>query len=240
MPEILMGISLLMFLSWPAWASGWSRSSSPTLPFASALWPWSSSGVSRTLIFPSSKRPRTWARMVADDPPGPSSSPSSRSRRRGLDRLHSVDRRFRHHLFCHRTGIDDAPDPGLQHDQTRLAAPDQCSLHDSAGHHFYRRGVEPEVEPVKKQGARLMGKKQIEIGTSRTGGIPSVCGRDFAPGLLRPAKPVLNVYTWADYIKPDLLSRFEKENGCRVEIEPLNRTRRCMPSSKPGPRAMTS
>ena len=33
------------------------------------------------------------------------------------------------------------------------------------------------------------------------------------------SKPVLNVYTWADYIKPGLLSRFEKEHGCRVEID---------------------
>ncbi len=33
------------------------------------------------------------------------------------------------------------------------------------------------------------------------------------------AKPVLNIYTWADYVKPALLSRFEKENACRVEID---------------------
>jgi spermidine/putrescine-binding protein len=33
------------------------------------------------------------------------------------------------------------------------------------------------------------------------------------------SKPALNVYTWADYVKPGLLSRFEKENGCRVEID---------------------
>jgi spermidine/putrescine transport system substrate-binding protein len=33
------------------------------------------------------------------------------------------------------------------------------------------------------------------------------------------AGPVLSVYTWADYIKPDLIRRFERENGCRVVID---------------------
>jgi spermidine/putrescine transport system substrate-binding protein len=32
-------------------------------------------------------------------------------------------------------------------------------------------------------------------------------------------KPVLHVYAWADYFKPDLISRFEKEQGCRVLID---------------------
>jgi spermidine/putrescine transport system substrate-binding protein len=31
--------------------------------------------------------------------------------------------------------------------------------------------------------------------------------------------PVLHVYTWADYIKPDLVSRFESEHRCRVVID---------------------
>ncbi len=31
--------------------------------------------------------------------------------------------------------------------------------------------------------------------------------------------PVLSVYTWADYIKPDLVKRFEEEHGCRVVID---------------------
>jgi len=30
---------------------------------------------------------------------------------------------------------------------------------------------------------------------------------------------VLHVYSWADYFKPDLITRFEKENGCRVVID---------------------
>jgi len=29
----------------------------------------------------------------------------------------------------------------------------------------------------------------------------------------------LFVYTWADYIKPELVQRFEKENNCRVTID---------------------
>ncbi|MFH0880930.1 MAG: spermidine/putrescine ABC transporter substrate-binding protein [Lentisphaerota bacterium] len=33
------------------------------------------------------------------------------------------------------------------------------------------------------------------------------------------SKPVLHIYTWADYIKPDLIPRFEKENNCRVMID---------------------
>jgi spermidine/putrescine transport system substrate-binding protein len=33
------------------------------------------------------------------------------------------------------------------------------------------------------------------------------------------SRPVLSVYTWSDYIKPELIRRFEKENGCRVVID---------------------
>jgi spermidine/putrescine transport system substrate-binding protein len=33
------------------------------------------------------------------------------------------------------------------------------------------------------------------------------------------AAPVLHVYTWADYVKPDLVERFESERGCRVVID---------------------
>jgi len=32
-------------------------------------------------------------------------------------------------------------------------------------------------------------------------------------------QPVLHLYTWSDYIKPGLVSRFESENGCRVVID---------------------
>jgi spermidine/putrescine transport system substrate-binding protein len=33
------------------------------------------------------------------------------------------------------------------------------------------------------------------------------------------ARPVLHVYAWADYFKPELLARFEKEERCRVVID---------------------
>jgi spermidine/putrescine transport system substrate-binding protein len=35
----------------------------------------------------------------------------------------------------------------------------------------------------------------------------------------RKALPVLHLYTWSDYIKPELVSRFEAANGCRVVID---------------------
>jgi spermidine/putrescine transport system substrate-binding protein len=33
------------------------------------------------------------------------------------------------------------------------------------------------------------------------------------------AQPVLHVYNWADYVKPELIQRFEQENGCKVVID---------------------
>ncbi len=38
----------------------------------------------------------------------------------------------------------------------------------------------------------------------------AACGR---------ARPVLQVYTWSDYIKPALVARFERERGCRVVMD---------------------
>ncbi|RPI28563.1 MAG: spermidine/putrescine ABC transporter substrate-binding protein [Acidobacteria bacterium] len=32
-------------------------------------------------------------------------------------------------------------------------------------------------------------------------------------------QPTLHVYTWADYIKPELVTRFEKESACRLVID---------------------
>ena len=32
-------------------------------------------------------------------------------------------------------------------------------------------------------------------------------------------KPVLHIYTWSDYMKPELVERFELENNCRVVID---------------------
>ena len=38
-------------------------------------------------------------------------------------------------------------------------------------------------------------------------------------GACRKPLPVLHVYTWADYVKPELVARFESEHGCRVVID---------------------
>ena len=34
-----------------------------------------------------------------------------------------------------------------------------------------------------------------------------------------PKRPVLHLYTWSDYIDPDLVTAFEKAHGCRVKID---------------------
>jgi len=39
-----------------------------------------------------------------------------------------------------------------------------------------------------------------------------------APGC-GTSRPVLHIYTWADYINPEIVARFERENGCRVVID---------------------
>ncbi len=40
-----------------------------------------------------------------------------------------------------------------------------------------------------------------------------------AVGCGRKEKAVLHVYTWADYVKPELVQRFEQENNCQVVID---------------------
>ena len=32
-------------------------------------------------------------------------------------------------------------------------------------------------------------------------------------------KPVLHIYTWSDYIKPELVTQFERENNCKVIVD---------------------
>lgn len=49
-------------------------------------------------------------------------------------------------------------------------------------------------------------------------GLAAVCAAGMMTGCGSKTS-VLNVYTWADYIKPELLTRFEKENNCRVVID---------------------
>ena len=38
-------------------------------------------------------------------------------------------------------------------------------------------------------------------------------------GVETPAKPTLRIYTWSDYIAPDVVARFEKEYGCKIVID---------------------
>ncbi|MES2439648.1 MAG: spermidine/putrescine ABC transporter substrate-binding protein [Verrucomicrobiota bacterium] len=38
-------------------------------------------------------------------------------------------------------------------------------------------------------------------------------------GCRKSDQPVLRIYTWADYLAPDLAAKFEKENGCKLQID---------------------
>ena len=44
-------------------------------------------------------------------------------------------------------------------------------------------------------------------------------GSAWPPAARKPAGKTLHVYTWADYIKPELVQRFEQENDCKVVID---------------------
>lgn len=46
----------------------------------------------------------------------------------------------------------------------------------------------------------------------------ALCAAGFLASCGKP-KSVLHIYTWADYFKPALMSRFERENSCRVVID---------------------
>jgi spermidine/putrescine transport system substrate-binding protein len=50
-------------------------------------------------------------------------------------------------------------------------------------------------------------------------GVLAVAAVALAGGCRKPAENVLHVYTWADYIKPELVQRFEQENACKVVID---------------------
>ncbi|HPS08552.1 MAG TPA: spermidine/putrescine ABC transporter substrate-binding protein, partial [Kiritimatiellia bacterium] len=34
-----------------------------------------------------------------------------------------------------------------------------------------------------------------------------------------PKRPTLHLYTWSDYLDPELVTAFEQANGCRVKID---------------------
>ncbi|MGL4399028.1 MAG: ABC transporter substrate-binding protein [Luteolibacter sp.] len=39
------------------------------------------------------------------------------------------------------------------------------------------------------------------------------------PGCSKDDQPVLRIYTWADYLAPEVAKRFEKEHGCKLVID---------------------
>jgi spermidine/putrescine transport system substrate-binding protein len=41
----------------------------------------------------------------------------------------------------------------------------------------------------------------------------------FVPMACRRKTPEIKIYTWADYFKPELLQRFEKEQGCKIIVD---------------------
>ena len=49
--------------------------------------------------------------------------------------------------------------------------------------------------------------------------IPALIAVLIAPTGCGKSRPVLSVYTWSDYIKPDLVRRFEREHACRVVLD---------------------
>ena len=54
--------------------------------------------------------------------------------------------------------------------------------------------------------------KKILGAAGLAAGLAALCG-------CAEKKPVLHVYTWSDYIKPELVQQFERENNCKVVID---------------------
>jgi spermidine/putrescine transport system substrate-binding protein len=61
-------------------------------------------------------------------------------------------------------------------------------------------------------------KLSLKSGIGLLAAVPAVLAVLCSAGCGK-AGPVLSVYTWADYIKPELVKRFEAERGCRVVID---------------------
>jgi len=49
--------------------------------------------------------------------------------------------------------------------------------------------------------------------------VPTLVAVLIAPTGCGKSRPVLSVYTWSDYIKPELIRRFEREHACRVVLD---------------------
>jgi spermidine/putrescine transport system substrate-binding protein len=131
-------------------------------------------------------------------------------RRRRPAGLHPVHRRFRDHFFRGRAGLHHPAHPDLQHDQARLAAADQRLVHPAAGGDVRGGLAEPATHGGKTMKNLLVPAVLAAALVLPLALLPAGCSRTV---------PQLNVYTWADYFKPELIQRFEKENGCRVVID---------------------
>jgi spermidine/putrescine transport system substrate-binding protein len=57
----------------------------------------------------------------------------------------------------------------------------------------------------------MIGRRAWLVAALAALGLVAGCGK--------PAPKVLHVYTWADYIKPEVVQRFEQENRCRIVID---------------------
>ena len=142
-PEILTGISLLMFFVALGWELGlWTIFLSHVTFCISYV---AMVVLARLQDFDYSivEASQDLGRLA--DHSEKSASPYARpgSDRRGASGLHPFHRRFCHLLFRRRSRIDDPPDQDLQHDQTRFAAHDQRPFHSSFGNHLLRRRGEP-------------------------------------------------------------------------------------------------
>jgi spermidine/putrescine transport system substrate-binding protein len=49
--------------------------------------------------------------------------------------------------------------------------------------------------------------------------LAAVAALGLVAGCAKPAPKTLHVYTWADYIKPEVVQRFEQANGCKIVID---------------------
>ena len=55
-----------------------------------------------------------------------------------------------------------------------------------------------------------------------------------------PAKQTLRIYTWSDYIAPDVVARFEKEYGCKIVIDTFESNEAMFEKLRRGRRTTTS
>jgi spermidine/putrescine transport system substrate-binding protein len=63
--------------------------------------------------------------------------------------------------------------------------------------------------------ARRWSMIALAVGMAAAGGL-FVAGSGCTRGA---GRPVLHLYNWIDYVKPELLQRFEREHGCRIVLD---------------------